>query len=145
MTLLTKIKEDQFAARKNGTDKIKISLLTVLFNEAINVGFNDGKRDTTDAEVITVIKKLLKSIDECISAGSSKGIDISPYEVERDILNTYLPQQLTSAEIKELIQDIIKHGGKPAGMKFLKENHAGKYDGKIASAAIDELLTQSTG
>ena len=85
MTLLSKIRADLFTLRKEGESKNAISLLTTLYSEAANVGLNDFKRETTDAEVIAVIKKFIKNIDECINVGSNKGVDISQYEKEKVI------------------------------------------------------------
>ena len=140
MTLLSKIKHDLFELRKEGKAKVAISLLTTLYSEAANVGLNDGKRESTDAEVIAVIKKFLKGVDECITTGTEKGIDISQYEKEKAILELFLPQQLTPAEIEAFVIDYVREGGKPAAMKALKENYAGQYDGKIASTVVDNLI-----
>ena len=140
MTLLSKIRTDLFTLRKEGESKNAISLLTTLYSEAANVGLNDFKRETTDAEVIAVIKKFIKNIDECINVGSNKGVDISQYEKEKVILELYLPKQLTPSEIETFVQDYVRDGGKPAAMKALKENYAGQYDGKVASTVIDNLI-----
>ena len=140
MTLLSKIKNDLFQLRKEGKDKVSISLLTTLYSEAANVGLNDGKRESTDAEVIAVMKKFLKGVDECIATGTEKGIDISQYEKEKAILELFLPKQLTPVEIEAFIIDYVRDGGKPAAMKALKEHYAGQYDGKIASTVVDNLI-----
>ena len=140
MTLLSNIRTDLFKLRKEGTSKATISLLTTLYSEAANVGLNDFKRESTDAEVSAVIKKFIKNIDECITVGASKGIDISSYEKEKAILEVYLPKQLTPAEIEAFVIEHVRDGGKPAAMKALKENYAGQYDGKIASTIVDNLI-----
>ena len=140
MTLLSNIRTDLFKLRKEGTSKEAISLLTTLYSEAANVGLNDFKRESTDAEVSAVIKKFIKNIDECITVGTSKGVDVSSYEKEKAILEVYLPKQLTPAEIEAFIIEYVRDGGKPAAMKALKENYAGQYDGKIASTIIDNLI-----
>lgn len=140
MTLLSKIKSDLFALRKEGTNKLAINLLTTLFSEAANIGLNDGKRESTDAEVIAVIRKFIKNLNECITAGITKQVAVSNYETERDILNAYLPKQLTPAEIEAFIIPYVRDGGKPAAMKALKEMYAGQYDGKVASTVVDNLI-----
>lgn len=140
MTLLAKIKTDQFAARKDGSDKIKISLLTTLYSEAANIGLNNGKRESTDDEVMKVIQKFVKNLNECITAGQQLGNDISLYLTEKSILEPYLPKQLTSAEIEAFVIEYVRDGGKPAAMKALKEQYAGQYDGGIASKVVDNLI-----
>ena len=140
MTLLSKIKNDLFTLRKQGTAKVSISLLTTLYSEAANVGLNDGKRESTDAEVSAVIKKFIKNLDECITVGTSKGLDISRYTTEKAILEVYMPKQLTPVEIEAFIIPHVRDGGKPAAMKALKETYAGQYDGKVAATVVDNLI-----
>jgi uncharacterized protein YqeY len=140
MTLLAKIKTDLFALRKEGTAKTAISLLTTLYSEAANVGLNDGKRESTDAEVSAVIKKFVKNLDECITVGTAKGIDISLYQTEKGILEVYMPKQLTASEIEAFIIPHVQEGGKPAAMKALKAQYAGQYDGKLAATVVDNLI-----
>jgi uncharacterized protein YqeY len=140
MTLLSTIKSDLFSHRKEGTNKLAISLLTTLYSEAANVGLNDGKRESTDPEVSAVLKKFVKNLNECIDAGKTKGVDISSYEAEKEILEKYIPKQLSPAEIEAFVIEYVKDGGKPAAMKALKEKYAGQYDGKIAATVVDNLI-----
>lgn len=141
MTLLEQIKSDQLQARI-AADKTKASILTTLIGEAEMVGKNDGNRDTTDQEVIATIKKFLKNIDETIAvAGSTETL-----LAEKDALQVYLPRQLTEPELRVTIGNIIVtqglSGPKAMGqlMGELKKNHAGSYDGALASRLVKELL-----
>lgn len=141
MTLLEQIKADQLQARIM-TNKAKASILTTLIGEAEMVGKNDGNRDTTDQEVIATIKKFIKNIDETIAvAGSTETL-----VAEKDALQVYLPRQLTEPELRVTIGNIIVtqglSGPKAMGrlMGELKKNHAGSYDGALASRLVKELL-----
>lgn len=141
MTLLEQIKADQLQARI-AADKAKASILTTLIGEAEMVGKNDGNRDTTDQEVIATIKKFIKNIDETIAvAGSTETL-----VAEKDALQVYLPRQLTEPELRVTIGNIIVtqglSGPKAMGqlMGELKKNHAGSYDGALASRLVKELL-----
>lgn len=140
MSLLQQIKTDLFARRKEGTNKLAISLLTTLYSEAANVGLNDGKRQTTDAEVSAVLKKFVKNLNECIDAGAKKSLDVSSYLAEKDIIESYLPKQLSAVEIEAFVVEYVRDGGKPAAMKALKEHYAGQYDGKLAATVVDNLI-----
>ena len=122
------IKEKQISARKTGSPEA--SLLTTLLGEASAVGKNAGNRETTDSEVVAVVKKFIKNIDETIKALNDRQLDNSAFTLERTVLEQFLPVQLTEM----VLQDIAKnHKSMPEFMKFLKENHAGQYDGKLAS------------
>lgn len=133
MTLIDEIKQKQIAARKAGS--AEASLLTTLLGEAAMVGKNAG-RETTDQEVIAVIKKFIKNIDETVSALSSRGQDAASFLAERSVLERFLPLQLTELALLNIAQN---HKSMPEFMKFLKENHAGQYDGKLASIVAKNI------
>lgn len=129
MSLLEQIKNDQITARK-ASEKTEASLLTTLIGEASAIGKNAGNRETTDAEVIAVIKKFIKNIDETVTALTDRNQDASQFITERNVLERYLPKQLNEAELFKLA---ASQSSMPEFMKFLKENYAGQYDGKLAS------------
>lgn len=142
MTLLQTLKSDQLAARKN-RDTISTALLTTLIGESSIIGKNDGNRESTDQEVVAVIKKFIKGIDETIAV--SKNFDaIEIAKAEKKILETYLPKQLTFEQIESYCTQFIVHDNPSAKkgdlMKYLKDNFNGEYDGKVASQIIDNLL-----
>lgn len=130
--LLKKIKADQLAARI-AKNSIKTALLTTLIGDAEMVGKN-ASRDTTDDEVVAVIKKFLKNNLEF-----QKHVTNDDLTTEQKILESYLPKQLTTDELIEIITnnfgDELK-SKKGAIMKFLKENYAGLYDGSVAAKVI---------
>lgn len=133
MTLIEEIKQKQIAARKAGS--AEASLLTTLLGEAAMVGKNAG-RETTDQEVVAVVKKFIKNIDETVSALSSRGQDAASFLAERSVLERFLPLQLTELALVTIAEN---HKSMPEFMKFLKENHAGQYDGKLASIVAKKI------
>ena len=143
--LIVKIKHDQLVARKN-RDQIKFTLLTRLIGEADMVGKNNGNRDPFDEEVISVVKKFLKGVNETIDILSRSGHDASQFEKERDILDSYLPTQLTKEKLIVMLDSAVVDGTlvedksfKGTAMKWLKEHYSGQYDGRVAAEAIDEF------
>jgi uncharacterized protein YqeY len=134
MTLMEQIKVKQVQARKSGS--IEASLLTTLLGEAAMVGKNAG-RETNDAEVVAVVKKFVKNIDETVSALTSRGQDAATFVAERDVLEQFLPVQLSE---NALIEVAKCQPNMPAFMKHLKENFAGKYDGKLASTVAKAVF-----
>jgi uncharacterized protein YqeY len=155
MSLLQTIKAKQLAARK-ARDQIEISLLTTLIGEASMPGKNDGNRESTDAEVVAVIKKFRKNAEETLKALNLKGAIASDVETlssanhvmqEIIILDTLLPTQLTKEQLTIVLQQFIaelpdKNAKSAFGaiMKKLKEEHEGLYDGSMASVLIKDLL-----
>ena len=126
--LKDKITTDRNIAMKDGNITAKLLLGTLL-------GELDRKtKNPSDSEVVAVIKKMKES---CILCGK---LD------EVEILEKYIPSQYTSQELETMIGDYITthdiQHKKDMGiiMKWLKENHNGLYDGKIASNIITNKL-----
>lgn len=142
MNLMEMLKKDQLAARK-ARETIRASLLTTLIGEAAVIGKNDGNRDSTDAEVVAVIKKFIKGINETLdhTVNLDNFIEL---EAEKYILESYLPKQLTKQDLLDFISHSYHGTTKPTNkgviMRNLKANFAGQYDGKIAAQAVDEYL-----
>lgn len=138
-TLIEKLNTDRFTAKKSG-DKLRATLLTTLYSEACNIGLNDGKRQTTDEEVIAVIKKFIKNIDECLlNCVEEQKLQ---YNTEKDILTEYLPKQLSDDDLAIIINQLIDlhHGQKSQVMRALKDMCGGKYNGKTASDLFDSMV-----
>lgn len=147
MTLIEQIKQDQLAARKaakldapfNGTQRANV--LTVLIGEAEMIGKNDGNRQSTDQEVIGIIKKFIKNLDETIKLAVTPQIYIN----EKNILQEYLPTQMDEDALKRAISEIISTQDTPVMGKVLgvlKVRFPGLYDGALASRITKELLTK---
>ena len=128
MKLLEKIKQDQLQSRKDRTEG-KTSLLTTLYSESAMVGKNQN-RETTDSEVISVIKKFMKNNEEFRKSIDKNEDTYFRLQLEYSILESYLPKQLTEQEIKDIVhhQD---HETLGDCMKHFKENYSGLYDAKL--------------
>jgi uncharacterized protein YqeY len=144
MTLINKLQQDQLTARK-AKDKFTTTVLSTLYSECNRVGFDDGKRETTDGEVLKVIQKFVKNVDETMSLveGTDKHTELSK---EKDIYVQYLPSQLSTHELNKVVEHIVYVGGfsspRDMGsvMKLLKESHDGTYDGKLAASVVKAHL-----
>ena len=101
----------------------------------------DERIELTDADVIGVIEKMLKQRRDSIAAyESANRTDLADVEkAEVAVLQTYLPQQLSEAEIKAILDKVVADTG-AAGMQDMgkvmaafKPLVAGKADmGKIS-------------
>jgi uncharacterized protein YqeY len=135
MTLMEQIKQKQLAARKEGLPIA--SLYTTLLGEAAMIGKNAGDRETTDAEVVAVVKKFIKNTNETIDALTTRGQNAEMFVIERMILEEFLPQQLDEVQLT-IIARYFK--SMPEFMKALKERYAGQYDGKLASMVAKKVF-----
>lgn len=148
MTILDSIKKVQLQARKD-KNSADASTLTTLIGESEMIGKNDGNRVSTDAEVVAVIKKFIKNIDETVaivSKDSTKEDKVKALVQEKTLLTTFLPKQLSEDEIRTILGGFVnalgdknpKMMGKVLGS--LKEQFTGQYDGALASRIAKELL-----
>ena len=139
--LIEKIKTDQLIARK-GHDAIASSLLTTLIGEAEMVGKNAG-RAVTDEEVVAVVKKFVKNMDETLGyLGDVDSNARTNVLIEKNVITKYLPQQLNALQLEKIIGNLVHANGKNTGaiMKELKAKFAGQYDGKMASEIVKKVL-----
>lgn len=151
MSILSVIKEDNINSRKL-RDSVKSSLLSTLYSEALNVGKNDGNRETTDKETLAVIKKFLDGVNLTIETLQFNSDDKILVAIrEKDILSTYIekfqPKQLTIEELTDIISGIAAtltdKSPKQMGfvMKKLKDSYDGMYQGNEASKIVKEILS----
>lgn len=152
MSLLEQLKKDNLTARKN-RDVIKGNLLTTLVSEASMIGKNNGNRESTDEEVIRVVKKFLDNAKDTLDVLNKKAeepttpnLGDAMYNLitEISILEAYMPEQFDEAKLKFLILTYKEENPDTnVGhiMKYLQVNYAGQYDGKLASKLAKEALS----
>lgn len=136
MTLLATLKADALAARKARATETATSL-TTLIGELETFGKNAG-HEPTDADVVVFVKKTLKNVDEMLRLASPGSIAHSVATTERALFEKYLPKQLSEAELKFVIDELVAVGHTNVGdvMKALKTDHGGQYDGAMASTIL---------
>lgn len=144
-----KILNDYKEAMK-ARDALKSSLLSFLRAEILNVEVAKKKNSLDDNEVIAVIKKQIKQHRDSIEQ-FNKGNRIELAEKERkelEILETYLPPQLSEEEIKKIIEEVVAltnaQGLKDMG-KVMKESQVrigAGVDSKLLSDLVRLRLVQ---
>lgn len=145
MTLIADVKIAQVQARKNKHTEAAASLTTLL-GEAEAVGKNAGNRAPTDQEVVAVVKKFIKNIDETLGVVQPDTDAYAQFQREKILLSQFLPKQLSEDELRVVMAELVtKHniqGPKGMGvlMKELKAGHDGTYDGSLASKLAKEIL-----
>jgi len=146
MTLKERITEDMKAAmRAKDTERLgTIRLLTA----AMKQKEVDERVELADADVLSIIEKMLKQRRESIAQFEKAGrTDLADTEkAEIGILQAYLPQQMSEAEVAAAIAAAIAESGaagpKDMGkvMGLLKSRLAGRTDmGKLSGLVKAKL------
>jgi len=108
----------------------------------------DERIELDDAAVIAVVDKLIKQRKDSVAAYSQAGrTDLADKEsAEIAVLEVYLPQRLSEAEIAEAIAAIVAEVGATGPgdmgkvMGAVKSRLAGKADMGLVSAAVKKAL-----
>lgn len=143
--LLEKLQAASLEARK-AQNAVAAGLLTTLYSEAARVGKDQGNRVSTDDEVVAVVKKFSKNIDETLAALPESDARVAALRVEKELLATYLPQQLDEAGLSALVAELVgalaDKSPKQMGvvMAGLKARAGGQYDGAMASRLVKAAL-----
>lgn len=106
------------------------------------------KRDATDDEVLGVIVKAVKTRKESVDAYiAAHRADLAEGEsAEIAILSTYLPEQLSDADVDALVAEAISATGAASAkemgkvMGWLGPKTKGRVDGKVLSGKVTAAL-----
>ena len=111
------IDNDLKLALKSG-DKFTLSVLRMLKSEIINESRKGSLHTLTDDDVLKVIKKGVKTRKDSIEEYKKYGkLDtVNELAKEVDILNKYLPQEMSEEEIIRVVNEVFKEL-KPSSMK----------------------------
>ncbi len=111
-----KINEDLKSAMKE-KDTFKLSVLRML-KSALQMEQIAKKHELSDTEVASVIKKQVKVRKDSVEEYKKYGKDDSVKDLEQEIaiLEAYLPEEMSQAEIEEVINSVFETV-KPTSMK----------------------------
>jgi uncharacterized protein len=146
--LTEKIFNDYKEAMK-ARDTLKSSVLSFLRADMLNQATAKKKDKLDDSEVVAVIKKQVKQRQDSITQFTAGGrLEAAEKETkELAILKSYLPQEMSEAQIKVLIEEAVASIGasglKDMGrlMKELTVKIAGQADGKLVSDLVRQRLS----
>ncbi len=101
------IANDLKNAMKSG-DKFKLSVLRML-KSALQLDSISKKHELSDEEVLNVIKKQVKTRKDSIEEFKkyNKMEEVAKLEQEIEILDAYLPEEMTEEEIKKVIDEVF--------------------------------------
>ena len=146
MTLKARIQEDMKSALRAG-EKDKLANIRMVM-AAIKQREVDERIELDDAQVLSVIDKMVKQRRESISQFAAGGRTdlVAKEEAELRLLSAYLPVPLTDAELDALIGEAVSATGaasiKDMGkvMAAIKAKAAGRADMAAVGARIKARL-----
>ena len=126
-----------------------LRLIVSAIKDAEIAGRTKGQKEIKDSDIISLLKKMIKQRNESCEvykkAGRNELLENEKREIE--VINLFLPKQLSEEETKKICQDTIKSVGatsmKDMGkiMGALKSKHADTLDFSKVSSILKGLLS----
>ena len=146
MWLRTRITDDMKSAMR-AKEAARLGTIRLLL-AAIKQKEVDDRAELDDAAITAVVEKLIKQRKDSIGQFEAAGRDdlVAAEQAELAVLLTYLPEQLSAAEVETEVADAITASGassvKDMGkvMALLKARLAGRADMAQVSALIKARL-----
>ena len=129
-------------------ETLKKSALNYLIAQIKNKKI-EHQRDPNDEEIISVIKKEVKSLNEAISflEKANKPEELQEEKEKKLILENYLPATLNEEQTKSLIESVIRNLNitdlktqRGLLMKELMATHKTELDPALLNALINTML-----
>jgi uncharacterized protein len=147
MSLKDRLTEDMQAAMKSG-DKARLSVLRMALS-GVKQREVDTRRPLDDAGVQTVIERMIKQGKDALTQFRDGGRAdlVAKEEAEIKVLQTYLPQPFSEAELDTFLAECIDAAGatsvKDLGkvMGVIKAKAGGRVDMSTVSARVRTMLT----
>ena len=145
--MFEKIQNDYIQAMKN-KETLKKSALNYLIAQIKNKKI-ELQRDPNDDEIIAIIKKEVKSLNEAISflEKANKAEELEEEKEKKLILENYLPATLNEEQTKSLIESAIRNLNitdlktqRGLLMKELMATHKTELDPALLNSLINTML-----
>ena len=151
MSLRNQIEEklNQALKAKDKNTYPTLRLVVSAIKDAEIAGRSKGQKEISDSDITTILKKMIKQRNESCEvykkAGRNELLKNETKEIE--VINAFLPKQLSEDETKKICADVVKSVGassmKDMGkvMGALKSKHSDTLDFSKVSTIIKELLS----
>ena len=151
MSLKNQIEEklNQALKAKDKNTYPTLRLMVSAIKDAEIAGRTKGQKEISDSDITTILKKMIKQRNESCEvykkAGRNELLENETKEIE--VINAFLPKQLSEDETKKICADVVKSVGassmKDMGkvMGALKSKHSDTLDFSKVSSIIKELLS----
>ena len=146
MTLLEQLNKDMVVSMKN-KDSFSLGVIRMA-KGAIQLEAINKKQELTNDDMVAVISKQIKmrndSINEFQKAGRTDLVEQNQKEI--DILNKYMPAQLSEEEINAIIQEAFdKLNPTSKDMGLIMKEVSPKLKGKADMGKVNMLIKEKLG
>ncbi|MEE4163024.1 MAG: GatB/YqeY domain-containing protein [Woeseiaceae bacterium] len=146
MSLKDQLTADMKTAMKGG-DKERLNVIRLILAD-IKRAEVDGRKELDDAALLGVLEKAVKQRRDSVEQFTRGGREdlATKEQAEIDILEKYLPAQLTESELDDLIDEVIAATGAESirdmgkVMAAIKSKAAGKADMGAVSGRVKARL-----
>jgi hypothetical protein len=146
MSLKIRISEDMKSAMR-AEETVRLGALRLLL-AAVKQKEVDERTELDDAAISTIVEKLIKQRKDSISQFQAAGRHdlVAAEQAELSVLQGYLPEQLSAAEVEAAVSAAIAGSGATTArdmgkvMALLKPRLAGRADMAQVSALIKSRL-----
>ena len=138
--LKTKLKEYMKSREQVRVETVRALISALQYEE-----MQKGVENLPESETIAVFKRELKKRNEELEFAEQgqRGDLIEKLRVEMSLIEEFLPQQLSEAELGDIVAELISSMDAPQMgmvMKELNQKYAGRFDGKLASQIVRGAL-----
>ncbi|MBO1307551.1 GatB/YqeY domain-containing protein [Enterococcus sp. 669A] len=146
MSLLTRLNEDMKQAMRS-KDKETLQVIRMLKAAVQNEQIKTGQELSADEELTVLSREMKQRRDSLAEFEKADRTDLAD-KVKKEIVivETYMPAQLSEAEIRSIVSDAIAKTGAASPKEFGKvmgvvmPQVKGKADGNQVNAIVKELL-----
>jgi uncharacterized protein YqeY len=146
MTLIADIEDELKDARRARDDKRRDALALVL--NALRSAEKELQRTLSDEESLQVLqrerKKRVEAMEAFDAAGREEQADREEFEL--DVIEEFMPDQLSEDELEEIVDDVIAEVGATSirdlgrVMADVMPRVSGRADGSVVSQLVREKL-----
>ena len=144
--LLIELRKANMQAMKDH-DTVKKGVLSLVISSIALAEKEDGKTLTREEELTFIQKELKQTRESLTETPADRTVLIEETKKKIEILESYLPRQLTEEEIKTAIESILTEKGlepvkKSQGvvMKEIMAKYKGQTDGKTVNKVLSTIL-----
>ena len=135
--LIEQLQKANIAAMKEH-DNNKRAVLSVVISsyKALSIDLRASNKEITDNDLIRIIQKTIKELDDEKSCNLSAGRQerAEEIEIQKQTISKFLPKMLSNDEIKQIISS-LEDKSIPAVMKYFKAN----YDGQVDMGLVNKI------